>query len=86
MQDTDIDHEAGTVLDVRDSHYFQQLHPSAVPAELSHYGVTAFELMSCVASCGCCVEVGKWSETEVKIDGKEYSIMKESDIMGISGK
>ena len=26
---------------------------------------------------------GKWSGTEVKIDGKEYSIMKESDIMGI---
>ena len=25
-----------------------------------------------------------WSGTEVKIDGKEYSIMKESDIMGIS--
>ena len=24
---------------------------------------------------------GKWSGTEVKIDGKEYSIMKESDIM-----
>ena len=29
---------------------------------------------------------GKWSGTEVKIDGKEYSIMKESDIMGISTK
>ena len=29
---------------------------------------------------------GKWSGTEVKIDGKEYSIMKESDIMGISKK
>ena len=29
---------------------------------------------------------GKWSGTEVKIDGKEYSIMKESDIMGISAK
>ena len=29
---------------------------------------------------------GKWSGTEIKIDGKEYSIMKESDIMGISGK
>jgi chaperonin GroES len=29
---------------------------------------------------------GKWSGTEVKIDGKEYSIMKESDIMGISSK
>ena len=27
---------------------------------------------------------GKWSGTEVKIDGKEYSIMKESDIMGVS--
>ena len=27
---------------------------------------------------------GEWSGTEVKIDGKEYSIMKESDIMGIS--
>ena len=27
---------------------------------------------------------GKWSGTEVKIDGKEYSIMKESDIMGIA--
>ena len=29
---------------------------------------------------------GKWSGTEVKIDGKEYSIMKESDIMGVIGK
>ena len=29
---------------------------------------------------------GKWSGTEVKIDGKEYSIMQESDIMGISSK
>ena len=27
---------------------------------------------------------GKWSGTEVKIDGKEYSIMKEPDIMGVS--
>ena len=27
---------------------------------------------------------GKWSGTEVKIDGKEYNIMKETDIMGIS--
>ena len=26
---------------------------------------------------------GKWSGTEVKIDGKDYLIMKESDIMGI---
>ena len=28
---------------------------------------------------------GKWSGTEVKVDGKEYSIMKESDILGIIG-
>jgi chaperonin GroES len=26
---------------------------------------------------------GKWSGTEVKIDGKDYLIMKETDIMGI---
>ena len=32
---------------------------------------------------GDLVLFGKWSGTEVKIDGKEYSIMKESDIMGI---
>ena len=29
---------------------------------------------------------GKWSGTEVKIDGKELLIMKESDIMGIIDK
>ena len=29
---------------------------------------------------------GKWSGTEGKVDGKEYSIMKESDIMGVVGK
>ena len=29
---------------------------------------------------------GKWSGTEVKIDGEELIIMKESDIMGIIGK
>ena len=33
---------------------------------------------------GDIVLFGKWSGTEVKIDGKEYSIMKETDIMGIS--
>ncbi|MGV8839498.1 MAG: co-chaperone GroES [Bauldia sp.] len=26
---------------------------------------------------------GKWSGTEVKIDGQDYLIMKESDIMGV---
>jgi chaperonin GroES len=28
---------------------------------------------------------GKWSGTEVKLDGKELLIMKESDILGIVG-
>ena len=28
-------------------------------------------------------EAGKWSGTEVKIDGQELLIMKESDIMGV---
>jgi chaperonin GroES len=28
---------------------------------------------------------GKWSGTEVKLDGEDYLIMKESDIMGIVG-
>ena len=32
---------------------------------------------------GDVVLFGKWSGTEVKIDGVEYLIMKESDIMGV---
>ena len=32
---------------------------------------------------GTRVLFGKWSGTEVKIDGDEYLIMKESDIMGV---
>ena len=34
-------------------------------------------------TAGDAVLVGKWSGTEVKIDGEELLIMKESDIMGI---
>jgi chaperonin GroES len=26
---------------------------------------------------------GKWSGTEIKLDGVEYLIMKESDVMGV---
>lgn len=29
------------------------------------------------------VVFGKWAGTEVKIDGKEFLIMKESDVMGV---
>ena len=42
------------------------------------------ELIPMAVKAGDKVLFGKWSGTEVKIDGKEYSIMKESDIMGIS--
>jgi len=34
---------------------------------------------------GDTVLFGKWSGTEVKLDGVDYLIMKESDIMGIIG-
>jgi co-chaperonin GroES (HSP10) len=37
----------------------------------------------CVASAGDRVLFGKWSGTEVTIDGQELLIMKESDIMGV---
>lgn len=29
---------------------------------------------------------GKWSGTEIKLDGQDYIVMKESDIMGIISK
>ena len=35
---------------------------------------------------GDLVLFGKWSGTEVKIDGHDYLIMKESDIMGVLDK
>ena len=34
---------------------------------------------------GDVVLFGKWSGTEVKLDGKDLLIMKESDIMGVMG-
>ena len=39
-----------------------------------------------ISANGDKVLFGKWSGTAVKINGKEYSIMKASDIMGISSK
>ena len=41
------------------------------------------KILSMDVKVGDIVLFGKWSGTEVKIDGTEYSIMKESDIMGI---
>ena len=42
------------------------------------------KIMPLDVKAGDTVLFGKWSGTEVKIDGKEYSIMKEADIMGIT--
>ena len=43
----------------------------------------AGELIALGVNVGDRVLFGKWSGTEVKIDGDELLIMKESDIMGI---
>ena len=41
------------------------------------------ELISMAVKAGDKVLFGKWSGTEVKIDGEDLLIMKESDILGI---
>ena len=46
----------------------------------------AGELIPLDVKVGDMVLFGKWSGTEVKIDGEELLIMKESDIMGIVEK
>ena len=43
------------------------------------------ELIAPSVKVGDRVLFGKWSGTEVKIDGEELLIMKESDILGIVG-
>ena len=43
----------------------------------------AGKLIPIDVNAGDVVLFGKWSGTEVKIDGEEYLIMKESDIMGV---
>ena len=43
----------------------------------------AGKLVPLDVKAGDLVLFGKWSGTEVKIDGVEYLIMKESDIMGV---
>jgi chaperonin GroES len=44
------------------------------------------ELVSLDVKAGDRVLFGKWSGTEVKIDGEELLIMKESDILGVVEK
>lgn len=44
------------------------------------------ELVALEVKVGDIVLFGKWAGTEVKLDGQEYVIMKESDIFGIVEK
>ena len=41
------------------------------------------ELIPMTVKSGDRILFGKWSGTEVKLDGEDYLIMKESDILGI---
>ena len=43
------------------------------------------ELIAPSVKAGDRILFGKWSGTEVKVDGEELLIMKESDILGIIG-
>ena len=52
------------------------------PSAPAHSTITA-SACSPEVKAGDHVLFGKWSGTEVKIDGEELLIMKESDIMGI---
>jgi len=44
------------------------------------------KLVALDVKAGDRVLFGKWSGTEVKLDGQDLLIMKESDIMGVLGK
>ena len=35
---------------------------------------------------GDCVLIGKWGGTEIKLDGEEYVVFKESEILGVISK
>ena len=52
---------------------------AAGPGERSESG----QLRPLDVSVGDRVLFGKWSGTEVKIDGEDFLIMKESDLMGV---
>jgi chaperonin GroES len=41
------------------------------------------EILKLEVKVGDKILFGKWSGTEIKIDGRDYLVMKESDIMGI---
>jgi len=43
----------------------------------------AGKLVPLDVKAGDCILFGKWSGTEVKLDGEDLLIMKESDIMGV---
>jgi chaperonin GroES len=48
--------------------------------------VVAGHLVALDVKAGDRVLFGKWSGTEIKVDGQDYLVMKESDIVGIVDK
>ena len=65
---------------------FRPLHDRIVVKRLDAEEKTAGgKLVPLDVKAGDKVLFGKWSGTEVKIDGQDLLIMKESDVMGIVG-
>ena len=60
---------------------FRPLHDRVVVRRLE--GDENGKVQPLDVKAGDAVLFGKWSGTEVKIDGEELLIMKESDIMGV---
>jgi len=62
---------------------FRPLHDRVVVKRIEADREETGKLIPIDVNEGDRVLFGKWSGTEVKIDGQELLIMKESDIMGI---
>src|SRR5476651_494499 len=73
--------------DCRRHHYSRHRQREAEPGEIVAVGPggrdEAGKLIPIDLKVGDTVLFGKWSGTEVKIDGQDLLIMKESDIMGV---
>src|SRR6202162_785915 len=57
--------------------------PGEIPAAVPGGSDEAGKLIPIDLKVGDRVLFGKWSGTEIKLDGEELMIMKESDIMGV---
>ncbi len=62
---------------------FTPLHDRVLVRRVEEDEKTSGELIAMVVKAGDKILFGKWSGTEVKIDGEDLLIMKESDILGV---